>query len=168
MRIRQATLGDAARIAEIRVTAWRATYTGIVPESILDALDVARNAAWLTRRLEDPGTTATLVAEEGGAVVGYVLLSPAHDPDADGLGEVEAIYLDPSATGRGLGRALLGAAIARLVEAGHPAVVLWVLTDNGPARRFYEREGFVLDGTARMLDFDGTPIEEVRYRRSIA
>jgi RimJ/RimL family protein N-acetyltransferase len=41
-----------------------------------------------------------------------------------------------------------------------------VLTANAPARRFYERQGFEPDGAKRVLDFDGTPIEEIRYQRT--
>jgi GNAT superfamily N-acetyltransferase len=165
--IRDAVAADAEAIAGIRVASWRATYAGVVPQSVLDRLDVARNVAWLTERLADPGTTSDLVIEDGGRVVGYALLAVARDPDADGLGEVEAIYLAPGATGRGLGGSLMDAAVARLAAAGHFAVVLWVLTANAGARRFYERAGFFPDGAARMLEFDGTPIEEIRYRRSI-
>ena len=168
MTIRDAVIADAGSIAEIRVSSWRATYAGVVPQPILEGLDVARNESWLRARLAAPGATSTLVVEEDDGLAGYALLAPAHDPDADGLGEIEAIYLAPGATGRGLGRALVEAALARLAAAGHEEAVLWVLTDNAGARRFYERCGFVPDGAARMLDFDGTPIEEMRYRRAVA
>jgi ribosomal protein S18 acetylase RimI-like enzyme len=167
MTVRDASAGDARAIAEIRVASWRATYAGVVPQPILDGLDSAGNEAWLARRLADRGPTTTLVVEEGGRVRGYALLAPAHDPDAAGFGEVEAIYLAPGFTGRGLGRALMDEALTRLRAAGHAAAVLWVLTANGGARRFYEAAGFTPDGAARALDFDGTPIEEMRYRRSI-
>ncbi len=167
MTIRDAVTTDAPAIAGIRVASWRVTYAGIVPAPILDRMDVARNAAWLERRLADPGDSITLVTEEGGHVIGYALLNPAHDQDVRGWGEVEAIYLDPVATGRGLGSNLMESSLARLGAAGHHVAVLWVLTANARARRFYDRAGFAPDGAARMLDFDGTPIEEIRYRRSI-
>ena len=83
-------------------------------------------------------------------------------------GEIEAIYLAPEARGTGLGRPLLEAAAAGLARAGFATAVLWVLTANEEARRFYERAGFRPDGAARSLDFDGTPIEEIRYRRALS
>jgi ribosomal protein S18 acetylase RimI-like enzyme len=94
------------------------------------------------------------------------MVGAARDDDATGLGEVYAIYLAPSALGRGLGRALMDAALAELAAAGLATVVLWVLTANASARRFYERAGFRPDGAVRTLDFDGTPIEEIRCRRA--
>ncbi len=155
-------------MARVRVASWRATYEGIVPASVLDRLDLDRNARFFTQRIERSTRGATLVAETDEApIAGYALAGPSRDEDAPGLGEVEAIYLDPLLRGRGIGRALLEAATAWLVEVGYDEALLWVLTDNAAARRFYERLGFDVDGTARMLDFDGTPVEEVRYRRRI-
>jgi RimJ/RimL family protein N-acetyltransferase len=165
--VRPATGADARTIAEIRVASWRATYAGMLPAGILDGMDVARNEAWIAGRVADPQGQGTLVVEdEGGRVAGYALMGPARDDDAAGLGELGAIYLDPDARGRGYGRPLLQAAVAELASAGFDAVVLWVLTANAPARRFYERAGFRPDGAVRTLDFDGTPIEEIRYRRA--
>jgi L-amino acid N-acyltransferase YncA len=164
--VRPATAADARAIAEIRVASWRATYTGIVPASVLDRMDVDRNEAWIRGLVGAAAPRAALVVEDGeGTVAGYALAAAARDDDAAGLGEVEAIYLAPGARGRGLGIALLDAAVAGLARAGLATVVLWVLTANTAARRFYERAGFRLDGSRRTLDFDGTPIEEVRYRR---
>ena len=164
--VRRATADDARAVAEIRVASWRATYAGIVPSTILERMDVARNEAWIAGLIAEPGGRAVFVVEDGTRrVAGYALTAPAGDEDAAGLGEVEAIYLDPGTVGRGLGRRLLDAAVGELIAAGFETIVLWVLTDNGRARRFYERAGFGPDGAARMLDFDGTRIEETRYRR---
>jgi len=167
--VRPATAADARAIAEIRVASWRATYAGLVPAGLLDRMDVDRNEAFIGGLIGTPQPRVTLVVEAGGGggrVAGYALAAPARDDDATGLGELEAIYLDPDARGRGLGRPLLDAALAALARAGFTTVVLWVLTANAPARRFYERAGFRPDGAVRTLDFDGTPIEEIRYRRA--
>jgi ribosomal protein S18 acetylase RimI-like enzyme len=165
--VRQATAADARAIAEIRVASWRATYAGIVPPGLLDRMDVDRNEAFIGGLIGAAPPRATLVVEDGaGRVAGYALAAPSRDEDAAGLGELEAIYLDPVTRGRGLGRPLLDAAVDALAAAGLGTVVLWVLTANGPARRFYEGAGFRPDGAVRTLDFDGTPIEEIRYRRA--
>ena len=168
-RIRPALPGDAAAIARIRVDSWRATYAGIVPAAILDRMDVGRNETWAAGLIDQPPPRATLVIEGlDGTVKGYALAAPSRDDDVPGLGEIEAIYLDPEARGTGLGRPLLEAAAGELAAAGFETGVLWVLTANQGARRFYERAGFRPDGAARSLDFDGTPIEEIRYRRALS
>jgi hypothetical protein len=42
--------------------------------------------------------------------------------------------------------------------------VLWVLSANATGRRFYEACGWRTDGSSRPIDFDGTDVEETRYR----
>lgn len=176
--IRDAEPADARALAQIRVASWRMAYAGIVPGAILERMDVARNEEFFAARIATTSGTAegreTIAIEsdfepDGSSPVvqGYALIGPCADPDAAGLGEIEAIYLDPSAIGHGLGRVLLDAAVERLRIAKRAAIVLWVLTDNDRARRFYVRSGFEADGAVRMLDFDGVSIEEIRYRRTL-
>ena len=163
--VRSATVEDAAAIARAHVESWRATYRGIVPDEILDNLSVERRAAWWREIIEAGGAVGTWVAELDGGVVGFVNAGPARDDDLpDGAGEVAAIYLVPAAWSRGAGRAMFDVAVADLAARGLEPLVLWVLTANERGRRFYESAGWQPDGTARMLDFGGTPIEEVRYR----
>ena len=46
--------------------------------------------------------------------------------------------------------------------------MVWVLTDNTRARRFYERVGFVADGAAKNITLFNVTLPEVRYQRSLA
>jgi GNAT superfamily N-acetyltransferase len=89
----------------------------------------------------------------------------ARDEDAAGLGEVQAIYLDPAARGRGLGRRSWTPP-SPSCRHGLTTVVLWVLTANAPAGASTSGPVSGSDGTAQMIDFDGTPVEEIRYRRA--
>ena len=47
---------------------------------------------------------------------------------------------------------------------GFRTATLWVLEDNPRARRFYEREGWQLDGGRREGRHLDAPTLEVRYR----
>ena len=58
----------------------------------------------------------------------------------------------------------MAAALAALRAGGFVSASLWVLEDNPRARRFYEREGWTLDGERREEEFLGAPVTEVRYR----
>jgi mycothiol synthase len=66
--------------------------------------------------------------------------------DRPGLGEVYVVGIDPSAQGRGLGRALTAIGIEslarRLAGAAEPTVMLYVESDNVAAMRTYQRLGF--------------------------
>ncbi|HUZ14719.1 MAG TPA: GNAT family N-acetyltransferase, partial [Gaiellaceae bacterium] len=101
-----------------------------------------------------------LVAEEGGVVVGFAWTGDSRDEP--GKGELFAIYVVPEAWGSGAGSALMASALEALRS--YSSATLWVLEDNPRARRFYEREGWSLDGGRRDEEFLGVTVAEVRYR----
>ncbi|HEY6744118.1 MAG TPA: GNAT family N-acetyltransferase [Mycobacteriales bacterium] len=163
---RPMTAGDFDAVCELHVRAWQSAYRGIVPQDFLDAMDPAERA----RRTRGDDLTGQHVAEADGEIVGWLALGPyrAQDdgPDAPGpgYGEVEAIYARPDAVGTGVGRALMAYGLAELDRAGLRPVLLWVLTDNARARRFYEKAGFHLDGATHTYEVGGATLPEVRYR----
>ncbi|MFF4398971.1 GNAT family N-acetyltransferase [Streptomyces sp. NPDC001480] len=169
-RIRPMTLADCDRVSEIRVRGWQTAYRGLVPRSYLDALSVAEDAARRRARFaQGDGSVVNLVAERGGEVAGWAALGPYRDGDArTGDGELYAIYVDDRHAGTGIGRALLRESRRRCAAAGYPRVFLWVLKENTPARRFYERAGFRADGAEESFDADGVAVPEVRYVREPA
>jgi len=61
----------------------------------------------------------------------------------------------------------MGRVLSALEAEGYQRAVLWVLTDNSRARRFYERGGFAPDGATNILAGLGG-VEELRYARPIA
>ena len=68
--------------------------------------------------------------------------------------------------GKGIGRRLMDATLARMSKAGFVQVTLWVLDSNVRARRFYEAGGWSADGGQKLDESRGFPITQVRYRRS--
>ncbi|MET9408586.1 GNAT family N-acetyltransferase [Streptomyces sp. NPDC002935] len=167
--IREMTLDDCARVAEIRVRGWQSAYKGLIPQSYLDALSVGQDAA--RRRgnfARGDGTIVNLVAERDGVVVGWACHGPHRDSEVR-TGDVElyAIYVHPDLVGQGVGRALLRESASRCAAAGHDRMLLWVLKENTPARRFYERAGFVPDGAEEPFEAGGVAVPEVRYARAL-
>ncbi|MEU2063214.1 GNAT family N-acetyltransferase [Streptomyces sp. NPDC013455] len=168
LTIREMRLADCERVSEIRIRGWRHAYRGLVPQPYLDGLSVTADAdRRRTRFAEGDGSVVNLVAERGGTVVGWA----AHGPYRDGGtrtadAELYALYVDPAGIGGGIGRALLAASVERCSAC--PRVLLWVLRDNAPARRFYERAGFRPDGAEEFFEADGVPVPEVRYARAAA
>jgi GNAT superfamily N-acetyltransferase len=160
--VRRATPEDARAIAEVHVATWRATYVGIIPQEILDALDVdAREADWAT--WVRAGDSVTFVAEDGGRVVGFASAGPCRG--FEDLGELYAIYVLPRFWGTGAGSSLMAAAVEWLA-ARWSAAALWVAEENPRARRFYERRGWLPDDHRVEEVAPGAPVAEVRYHRA--
>jgi GNAT superfamily N-acetyltransferase len=152
---------DADAIERVRTDTWRDAYRGLVPHLLLDGLgyDATRRRAQMSAL---PAHAFVLVAEDDGAVVGFCIGGRSRTPDDPFGGEVYAIYVLPEHQGRGTGRALLEAAAKELVDRGHLSMIIWVLRENAPSRRFYERMGGV-HVRDEERDLEGVRISESGY-----
>jgi GNAT superfamily N-acetyltransferase len=167
VELRDARPDDALEVAAVHVRSWQAAYRGLVPDAFLDGMKPEERAARYTFGDTDAGGPRTVLATEAGSVTGFATYGPCRDPDASGCGELYAIYLDPSAWGRGTGRALIAEARDRLAGDGFVTGVLWVLAGNARARNFYEMDGWSGDGTEQTVAIGGAELSEVRYRRAL-
>ena len=122
MIIRSACPEDVEALAEVAAASYRAAFREIIGEAGLSQRErpffrARFGAEWATVRL----------AEEHGLVFGFHQVRE---------GRLDMLFLLPEARGRDLGRRLLADAEQR------GAVELECFQDNGPARRFYERQGW--------------------------
>lgn len=142
--LRAANDSDAAELAAVFVSSWKAGYPGVVDDAVIAALDEQEVAGWLL-----PMATATqqTVLAEGadGSVLGWVRFGD--DPDDAANGHIYSLYVRPSAGGRGVGRRLLEHGVE---SCGARAVTLWVFEENARARRLYSAAGFAPDGRRRV------------------
>ncbi|BDU72497.1 dihydropteroate synthase [Mesoterricola silvestris] len=167
--IRPALPEDARALAQVQVDAWRATYPGILPESLLAALSVDTSAAAFAQTLAEARPRWAIHAlETRGTLVGFAVAGPCRDADTAEAGEIHAIYLVKEAWGQGLGRALADRALEGLREAGFPEAVLWVMERNTRARHFYERNGWEPTAARRTEWQDGIALRLMRYRLTLA
>ncbi|MFC5278113.1 ribosomal protein S18-alanine N-acetyltransferase [Halorubrum rubrum] len=97
---------------------------------------------------------AFLVAERDGEVLGYLVADVTPNAGRD-IGHVKDLAVRPDARGRGVGRALLRAGLARLRAAGAAVAKLEVREGNDPARSLYAAEGFEPVRRARRYYRDG-------------
>jgi ribosomal protein S18 acetylase RimI-like enzyme len=152
---------DADAIERVRTDTWRDAYRGLMPDSLLDGLgyDATRRRALMAAL---PPHQFALVADDEGAVVGFCLGGRSRAPEDQFGGEVYAIYVLPEHHRRGIGRALLEAAATELVDLDIRSMIIWVLRENAPSRRFYERMGgaWVRD---EERELDGVRVTESAY-----
>ena len=162
-RIRLAAPADAPAIADVRVTAWRTTYRGTIPDSYLDGMKIEDSVAiWEKVLSAAPNTTSTFVAEIDGRVVGFA--SGIMKPEA-ALGfdaELTGIYVLREAQGSGIGRRLVAAVAAAQRAHGATGMIVWVIASNKAARAFYERLGGDLV-VEQPFTWDGMDLVEAGY-----
>ena len=150
--------GDSATIARLTEEAFRdKAYSSHPEQYIVDAL---RRAGQLT---------ISLVATDGGSIVGHVAISPVAISSGEagwyGLGPISVW---PERQGRGIGSALVRAALAELQHRGGAGCVLLGSPAYYGRFGFAARPGLVLPGVQpeyfQALSFDGAmPVGEVRY-----
>ena len=187
--IRPATAADEPIITQIRRETWLAAYAQIIDPQIIERVTAPRDGASAGPRPDR--TSLVAVASPGagiagaGVIVGYASFGPERtvasaastgsgaQPGAlteAGLAgetaELYTLYVTPAHWSTGAGRALTDAALDGLRVAGYQRVVLWTLTENARARRFYAKAGFAPDGATNILAGLGS-VEELRYARDL-
>ncbi|MGW0432987.1 N-acetyltransferase family protein [Micromonospora sp. NPDC003197] len=164
--LRPAQAGDLMAVGELHYRARLSAYRDIVPADALAAISADSMGRWWVERWPYERDTHTMtVAEDGDRLVGFTYLGPS--PDLPATGELYAIHLDPAEQGRGVGRTLVVDALERMRQRGWSRATLWVLADNTHARRFYERGGWVADGTEREGGVGPALTRQLRYVRDL-
>jgi ribosomal protein S18 acetylase RimI-like enzyme len=143
--VRAARAGDAARLAEIFLRAWRDAYRGVVADEIIDGLQPAELERWWTSLVTEHDV---VVAVRNDEPVGMARFGA--DLDDASRGHLFSLYVDPTASGAGVGQTLLAHVSAQLAAAGYTHATLWVFAANERALRFYRAAGWEPTGEERV------------------
>lgn len=154
--IRPATREDAEALADLHIDVWEEAYAGLIDDAALRARREDRAGMVARWRTNVHGPARTLLAWQGGRLVGFTSTGPRRDDDPD-LPELEvwALYVRAEVYAAGIGHALLTAGI------GDAPAYLFVLDRNERALAFYRRQGFELDGVTKQ-DWVGSELRMVR------
>lgn len=136
MNIREATAADAAALAAL------CTQLGY-PAQPGEAVE----------RLAALGPAGiVLVAEENGAVLGWIHVCGIQFFQSPPFAEIGGLVVDEAARGKGVGRLLVAAAVRRAAEQGYGKLRVRSNVIREDAHRFYEREGFRRVKTQAVFD----------------
>lgn len=131
--IRRAEPEDADKIREVARITWKATYKDLIPEAIQEQfLAGAYSDQHMRIRINQ---TIFFVAEQDGDIIGF-----ANALIKEGCAELSAIYVLPTAQGRGVGSGLLRAIMSRLGDVSQ--MIAEVEAGNVLGERFYRAKGF--------------------------
>lgn len=136
-RLRAPKIGDLGWIIHRQAVlygeeyGWDWTYEALIAGIVagfVQNFDAAREHVW--------------IAEADGAVAGSVFLMATDDPE---MAKLRLLYVEPSARGLGIGRALVAACIEQARAVGYRRLELWTNSVLVSARRIYEAAGFTLE-----------------------
>ncbi|MFG3201919.1 GNAT family N-acetyltransferase [Streptomyces sp. NPDC048192] len=146
-------------------------------EEQLAALD---RAAWSTLHAVSPPPQGPffderhmpgdhLVAEAGGRIAGYIRLAhPTPLASNAHVLQIQGLAVAAEARGRGVGRALVRAAVEEARRRGARRLTLRVLGHNAPARALYASEGFAVEGVQpEEFLLDGAYVDDVFMGRRL-
>ena len=158
MIIRPAAMSDVASGAACHLACLQEAYADLVTPERLAALtsDVeAKVELWRTVIAEGG---PLVVAVEDDSVIGFIAAGPDEEPGLDIAFQLRVLNVRRAYWGTGVAQRLCDHAV------GERDAYLWVLRDNARARGFYTRNGFVLDGAAKIDPTFAAPI--IRMVRS--
>lgn len=135
--VRQATIADLSRIAEIVIFNYRLNFYPIFQNDdyYFNELQVSKVA----KQYED--VVGNMWVYDDGAIKGVIQIENS---------EIKKLFVEPALQGKSIGSYLLKYAIVE-----HKANTLWALEKNVRAVRFYERHGFQIT-TDKKLEEDTT------------
>jgi GNAT superfamily N-acetyltransferase len=171
---RVAWADDAPAIAALQVRAWRASYAGLLPADVLDALDAEGIAAGWRAALTRPpdARNRVLVALVHDVVTGFAVTGPATDPDCDPVsdGELADLTVDPGRQAEGHGSRLMQACADTLRADRFSRAVSWLAAEDDSRRGFFTAAGWAPDGAHRTLDLTGdgsVTVKQVRLHTAL-
>ena len=145
---------DRDLVVELSVRAWAPVFASIKAALDPDFYAVSYPGGWQKNQRE--AVAASLdsehawIWEEAGVPVGFVTVKL---DDVSKLGEIYMIAVDPDHQQKGIAKALTDFAVEQMREAGMTMAMVETGLDDGhaPARRTYERAGFVVWPAARFF-----------------
>ena len=168
MTIRDATVADASSIAAISIEVWIGTYlrrgvSDFFADFALDTFTKAKTESLITDQ-----EAFTLVSENVDGIDGFIRVVTGQEaPVAEcSTTEIATFYVQPRHHGKGVGRTLLEAALARCREVDTTSVWLATNAENAPAISVYLNYGFVEVGQTHFQIEDQVYLNNV-YRLTL-
>jgi ribosomal protein S18 acetylase RimI-like enzyme len=134
--VRAAGEQDVPALSALATRTWSDAFGDTVsPDNRAAELEENRSETYFQNALAEK---TILVAEAGGALVGYVQFEDGH---------IKRLYVETALQGRGVGRKLMEAALRHPRLASARRISLQVWEENSRAVRLYESFGFERAGT---------------------
>lgn len=157
--IRKASPIDYLDIASIHLTSWHAAYADLLPESYREQKNNLADKTKMWKALLSHSNVMVWIAyDEKHSNLGFIGYF-AQNNDY----EITTLYVLPEHQGLGIGAKLMQISVQQiLASASHANFYLWVLENNTPAIRFYEKLNFVPNGEKSEELYENTKIVDIK------
>lgn len=139
-QIRQAVPDDALGITIVNVYTWKTTYTGLMPDDVIDSRIIELKERTKKCRTDIEQNENCIVAVIDHAVVGFCMYGKSRNDDFKDSGEIFALYALKGIQGTGFGKKLFLAAANELFTRGYTSMIINCLQGN-PSLGFYRHMG---------------------------
>jgi len=162
MTIRDATEADLPAIVEI----YNAAIPGHRATADTEPVAVENRYAWFCEH--HPGRRPLWVAEENGAIVGWLSFQSFYGRPAYHATAEISVYVSPSKQRTGIGRTLLTKAIEQAPRLGLKTLLGFIFGHNEPSLRLFEGFGFKRWGVLpSVAELDGVERDLILVGRRI-
>lgn len=144
MTLRKAQKSDASSLAAISIEVWIGTYLKHGVSAFFADYALSEFTALKSEKHIADANQFILVSENLEGIDGFIRVSSCSTAPVSGCSQVEisTFYVQPRHHGKGVGKALLAAALERCRELGATSVWLTTNAENAPAISFYLKQGF--------------------------
>jgi GNAT superfamily N-acetyltransferase len=160
--IRVATLADADGIARAHTASWRTSYRGILPDAVLERIDVDQRAVSWRHVLQDPAVLILVAYDTTHRDIVGLCDAGRTRRSSSYAAEIYRFYLEHHARRHGLGREMFEQVTDWLRAREMRSLIIWVLDNNHHARRFYEAMGG-RPASRVQSTVSGFPVVELAY-----
>jgi ribosomal protein S18 acetylase RimI-like enzyme len=160
--IREATVHDAERTAEIDAVSSRYAYKSILSDECLKELSVENRIPVHTRWISEKRFGIYVYEDsDTGRIKAMMGIGMCEDEDKRGAFELHFLYVDPGCVRMGIGSEMLRFFEQQGREKGCTEFVVWVLEENEMGRNFYWKNSYRPDGKEKI--FKRWNKREIRY-----
>ena len=140
MIIRKADSKDIENIAELYVSNWKATYSGLLADEYLNHLDTSYGADKWSSFLKHADHHIFVACDES-RFFGFAACSP--DPEIDNCMYIDSVHVSPDAQGKHIGTRLIQTIGEHAADRGYTKMSICIVRGNDRARGLYCKLGAV-------------------------
>lgn len=167
--LREAGRNDDETIAKLSIKAWQDSYSNILPITSLTNLQWQVRANGREVYFQQDLKRKSLVIEINNSIVAFADFGPARlqaNTEIDSTySEIYAIYVLNSFKRKGLGTMLYNTIEKIFIDNGYKKLIIWTLTKNAGAIRFYKAMGLITQPWHKQFSFDNGTYDESAFTK---